>query len=158
MALGVLLSYVSHDETFLQSEAELWLKWISNNRACSIRKPKWLGGGCLVRSPMYRYSPDDNRSNITPIMWALRGRVWEFKGWPKTSIMENYKGSDGDISIGSAQIVPLGYQLHLLAVQSYIKWIIGQSRAIRIQVSEICYERQPNNLFYKIPLSRRHTK
>lgn len=150
MALGTLLHFACYSFMWMEHRANIWIDWINSNRACAVKKPGWMGGGCLIRSPMFRYSPDDDRSNITPVMWALMGRVWRFKGWPLHEYMKKYDKADGDVSIVSAMNVPLGYQLHLLAVQSYLKWMVGQSKAVRQKVSGICFQRQPDNLFYKI--------
>lgn len=150
MAMGVLLALASYDYGYLEERALLWLRYIDKNRACSVKKPRWMGGGCLIRSPFYRYSPDADRGNITPVMWAMMGRVWDRKNWARNSSMSGLKGSDGDVCILSAKTVPLGYQLHLLAVQAYLKMVLGQSRSMRKKVARICHERQPDNLFYKI--------
>lgn len=150
MSLGVLLGYISKQYSYLQISGEDWLSYINANRACAVEKPNWLGGGCLIRSPMYRFAPDDDRSNITPNIWALMGRVWQFKDWHRANQMFKHEGHDGDINTIEAQVVPRGYQLHLKAVQAYIKFKIGQSRAMRKKVSKICYSRQPDNFFYKI--------
>lgn len=153
MALGVLCHYATYDQTN-QGSATLisrdkWINWILNNRACAVRKPKWMGGGCLVKSPLYRFAPDD-RSDITPAMWAVMERVWSSNTWSCTDQMKSYEGADGDWSVIEAQTVPVGYQLHLQAVVAYIKWKINQSREYRKKISSICYERSPENLFYKI--------
>ena len=96
---------------------------------------------------MFAYE-DDDRSLITPNIWALFGRVWNHNDWPRHSMMNTCKGADGDASIISAKEVPLGYQLHLCAVQSYLKSIMEQSREYSEKVAKICWERQPNNMFY----------
>jgi len=150
MSLGVLLMFASSNAGGLDSSSALWLDYVNKNRACSVKKPAWMGKGCLVRSPMYRFSPDDDRSNITPSLWSIMGRVWASKGLPLHSCMQDFAGADGDVSIASADIVPVGYQLHLFAVQAYLKIILGQSAAIRTRIAEICYIRQPDNLFYKL--------
>jgi len=148
MALGVLLAFV-RDPAYFYDHACRWLAYIDGNRPCKVRKPKWLGGGCLIRSEIYRYSPDDDRSLITPTMWALMGRVWANNGWSKNAQMKAFEGADGDVSIIEADQSPLGYQLHLKAVQAYLKFRLNQSREYAQRVSDICFERQPDNLFYE---------
>lgn len=148
MAHGVLLAYCNQKNLWSFNSKNSWLHWIDNNRTCAVKKPKWLGGGCAIRGP-FRYAPDD-RSDITPTMWAIMGRVWDSRGWNRHSEMKRWQGSDGDLSVVEAENAPLGYQLHLKAVQSYIKLIIGQSREYRQRVSRIAYQRQPDNLFYKV--------
>lgn len=162
MALGVLLWYSSdpvvggpwagyptqYHSSLVNESSKTWEEWINKNRACAIKKPKFLGGGCLIRGP-YRYAPD-SRSDITPTMWAIMGRVWDKRGWPRHEMMHKCRGMDGDTSIIEAQNAPLGYQLHLKAVQAYIKMMIGQSRAYVRRVGVICYTRASWNLFYEL--------
>lgn len=147
MALGVLLVLSSRYGSEYQktAAARKWMTWINANRECKVKKP-W-GGGCLVRG-LYRYAPDD-RSLINPNMWALMGRVWSANNWDKHSQMKTFEGSDGDYVILEAQQTPLGYRLHLKAIQSYIKLILNQSREYQEKLAKICYSRAPSNLFFK---------
>ena len=146
MAHGPLLLF-SQNQPYLRSNAEKWISYINKNRPCVKSKPKWMGGGCWLRG-LYRYAPDD-RSDITPTMWAIMGRVWTANNWPLHSEMKRWKGADGDMSVIEAREAPLGYQVHLKAVQAYIKGLLGQSREYRETVADICYRRQPDNLFYE---------
>lgn len=149
MAMGVLCWLASGNGT--KYNADLWIKYIMKLKPrCIKKKPKWLGGGCLLRSPMKRYAPDnDGRSDITPSMWALMGRVWRFRGWKETRLMKKYKYMDGDVSCLSA-IINDSYQLHLCAVGAYIKRIIGQSKAYADEVSKICADKERLNIFYSL--------
>jgi len=158
MACGVLAAYAtpfvdSALDCQFKLSAQRWMYWINHNRACAIKKPKWLGGGCAIRSPMYRYAPDD-RSDITPTMWALMGRVWRHKDWEESPQMKKYAGCDGDISIIEAEKCDLGYPLHLKVVQAYIKFLLWQSRKYSMRVGEIAHERLPENLFYEFVAKR----
>jgi hypothetical protein len=153
MALGVLCGMI--DSEFPREVGDRWLDYIKDSRPCILHKPKWAGGGCAVRSPIYKYcSSDDDRANITPAMWAMMGRVWQFRGFPRSSEMKTFDKADGDLSIREAEEAPLGYQLHLKAVQAYIKYLIGQSREYSVRVGEICHSRQPDNLFYEFLAKR----
>lgn len=157
MALGVLCAYSKPNQSkalrneFMMSKGK-WLHWIDHNRACLAKKPKWLGGGCLIRGP-YRYAPDD-RSLITPAMWAMMGRVWDFQGWPRHAQMKKWDKADGDMSIAQVENSELGYQVHLAAVQAYIKFLIDQSREYSMRVGQIAHERLPENLFYEFLAKR----
>lgn len=158
MAHGPLLAFLDTNLSWprIRSHAEAWLDWIDKNRACAVKKPKWAGGGCFARGP-HRYAPD-SRSDITPTMWAIMGRVWRHIGLPLHREMTRWKGADGDASVLEASSVELGYQLHLKAVQAYIKLMIRQSREYRERVAKICYDRQPDNLFYKVLSQGRATQ
>lgn len=150
MALGVLCAYTSAATIPFQVEchrsADAWLHWIDNNRTCSVKKP-WPFKGCMIRGP-YRFAPDD-RSDITPAIWAMMGRVWKHQGWPLHSMMKKFEGSDGDISVIEAQSCELGYGLHLKVVQAYLKMLMGQSAEYSQKVGRIAYSRIPENLFYE---------
>ena len=158
MALGVLCTYASAESIVQQFEChrsqDAWLHWINNNRTCAVKKP-WPFKGCMIRGP-YRYAPD-NRSDITPAMWAMMGRVWNRRGWTLHKEMERWEGSDGDISLIEARTCDLGYQLHLKVVQAYIKMIMSQSGEYSHKVGRIAYERLPENLFYEFVSRRKIT-
>jgi len=160
MALGVLCAYSTSKLSaaikaeFSRSKDE-WLRWINNNRECLKKKPKWLGGGCWLRGP-YRYAPDD-RSLITPTMWAMMGRVWDHNGWSHHKEMKRWDMSDGDMSIIAAENNDLGYEVHLVAVQAYIKYLIDQSKSYSVRVGEILHDRIPENLFYEFLAKRKIT-
>lgn len=152
MALGVLLGMI--DCEFSGEVAQRWLHFIDDSRPCLVKKPKWAGGGCAVRSPVYKYANDDDRANITPIMWAIMNRVWKFRGFNRHDQMKTWDKSDGDVSVEEAEQTELGYRLHLKAVQAYIKYLMGQSREYSIKIGEICFRRQPDNLFYEFLAKR----
>jgi len=136
-------------------EARVWNRWldyISGSRSCLVKKP-W-GGGCLIRSPIYKYATDD-RSDISPSCWAMMGRVASGRGWGSRLEMEKWKGYDGDASVIEAKNCEKGYQLHLKAVDAFIKFCMGQSREYSQKVGDIAYSRVPDNLFYEF-LSKRY--
>ena len=151
MAMGVMLGFACDHigSSVKEPHATRWINYIDKSRPCSVKKPKWAGGGCLIRSPIYRYAPDD-RSDIPPAGWALMGRVWDANGWKKNGEMRNADGMDGDWSIQEARVCSEGYQLHLHALEGYLKRIIKQSRAYAQEMADICHSRKPENLFYKI--------
>lgn len=152
MAIGVLLYYASSPaSTHAGHSAEKWLEYMEEIRAvmCKVFGKKYynpINGG-------YRYAKEkngDKRSDVTPVMWALMGRVWRDKGWPLHKYMEKCKGADGDASVISAETVPLGFQLHLCACQAYLKMILGQSREYSSKVVTTCVLREPSNIFYRV--------
>jgi hypothetical protein len=102
-----------------------------------------------VRSPIYKFAPD-SRSDITPSFWALIGRVWDANGWKQSSEMQRAQGLDGDYDIAEARLCPPGYVLHLHALEGYLKRVMRQSAEYAQQMLDICYQRQPENLFYKV--------
>lgn len=131
-----------------------WCSYIDGSRPCLKKKPKWLGGGCWIRSPIYYYAMGDDRCQITPIMWALMGRVSTYRGWAKRGEMAKWQGYDGDACVLQAENCDLGYQLHLEAVGAYLKFLMGQSREYSVRIGEIAYSRVPDNLFYKFLATR----
>jgi hypothetical protein len=154
MATGVIAA--ATDRSFPMRIWDKWLEYIDKSRPCLVKKPKWAGGGCLVRSPIYRYAPD-SRSDISPSCWAMMARVARWREWPENSEMKKYWGTDGDVAVIEAQNCAAGYQLHLKAVDAYIKLLINQSREYSQKVGEIARDRVPGNLFYEFLAERRVT-
>jgi hypothetical protein len=153
MAMGVLMAMstpISYDSTFSKSKDDAriyWLEYIRSQKYCAIKKPKWAGGGCLLQA--YKFAPDD-RSDVTPGLWALMGRIWNHNGWERYREMDKWKGTDGDPWILECRTAPIGYQLHLQACHAWIKIMIGQSREYYERALNIIAERAPFDLFYKI--------
>lgn len=153
MSLGVLCVYATSEHDLSES-ARNWLHAIKEHSYCQVKKPWWLGGGCAIR--VFRFAPDD-RSIVTPAMWALMNRVWRYRKWPLTAQMKEFDKMDGDASVIEAMHCDLGYQLHLKAVQAYIKLLLGQSREFSEKVGQIAFERVPENLFYEFLTKRKVT-
>ncbi len=151
MAMGVMLGLCCDhvDPVVKEPHAMNWMSYIEKSRPCKVKKPKFMGGGCLIRSPIFKFAPDD-RSDIPPASWALLGRIWDANGWKKTSEMRAWDGMDGDWGIQEARVCSEGYQLHLHALEGYLKRIINQSREYAQEMLDICHSRKPENLFYKI--------
>ena len=76
------------------------------------------------------------------------GRVWETLGLTKSVEMNLSKGMDGDVSVMEAEYTPIGYQLHLEAVDVYLKQILGVAKSSRQAVAKVLAERQPDNPFF----------
>lgn len=157
MALGVLCMYAVAPPAnpWSADSARKWLNWIDGSRPCAVKKP-WPFKGCMIRG-LHKFAPDD-RSKITPAMWAMMGRVWKHHNWPKHDMMIRCDKADGDESVYSARTVELGYQLHLKVVQAYIKLLIGQSREYSQKVGQIAHGRIPQNLFYEFVARRKITE
>jgi hypothetical protein len=134
-----------------------WLEYIDKSRPCLVKKPRWAGGGCAIRSPIYRYAPD-SRSDISPSCWAMMARVAKWRGWGENSQMKKFWGTDGDVSVVEAANCPAGYQLHLKVVDAYIKLLCNQSREYSQRVGKIARDRVPGNLFYEFIAERRVTE
>ena len=144
MATGVLAWLASGFGDYFAAHS--WQKYWESQEFCVIKKP-WPFRGCLVSG--YRFAPDD-RSVITPKMFALLGRVWKQRGWPTTAQMDRFKGSDNDYDVIETRVCDIGYQLHLHACDAWIKRIMGQSHEYSDKVANICFDRSPTNLFYKL--------
>lgn len=144
MATGVMCYFACGLGNY--SQALDWQHYWESQKYC-IKKWPWPGKGCMISA--YKFAPDD-RSDITPVCFAMLRRIWKARGWNTTNEMERWKGSDGDYSVLESKTCPVGFQLHLKAVQAYIKMLVGQSSYYSQKVAEICYERSPRDLFYKI--------
>lgn len=153
MSLGVMMALASRDKyAVARDRARIaWLEYIDSDKWCVARMPKWAGGACLLWG--YRFAPDD-RSQITPGLWALMGRIWAFWEWERHKEMGRWKGSDGDLWVAECKIAPVGYQLHLQACHAWVKIILGCCDDQVSKATKIIYERAPWNLFYKLLYQR----
>ena len=145
MALGVMLYLVTYRDT---AAADRWMDWVRDNRPCIQRKP--FGGGCLIRGA-HRFCKDDsdNRCTLTPAIWGVLGRVYQYLGMSRTSEMRQYEDSDGDALPTKATEAPTGYELHLAAVEVFLKAKIDASRVPRETAANKLVNRQPNNPFFR---------
>lgn len=155
MALGVLLSMASHNDLKIEMQAKMWLDYIGSRayNPCLVK----AFGKCLIKSPktLYEYAPGDDRTTITPEMWATMQRVWKHNNWDfENAEMKLWAGMDGDIAVIEAEQTKLGYTLHLKAVQAFLKLLVGQSREYSMKVGQVAYERLPSNLFYRFLATR----
>lgn len=151
MATGVLAA-ATH-ASFPHQCWSSWIHYIDKSRPCSVKKPKWMGGGCLIRSPIYYYAPDD-RSQISPECWSMMGRVAESRELMRHSEMDKWKDMDGDVAVQESENCEPGYQLHLKALDAYIKMLVGQSKEYSLKVGNIAWKRVPDNLFYQFLATR----
>ena len=74
-AMGFLLYLATSKNIFA---AKQWLKYIDSLKQCKVKKPKWMGGGCLYWNPIQHYAPNSqDRATISPNMWSLMYMVWK---------------------------------------------------------------------------------
>lgn len=139
MALGVL-SYLLATKD--QAAAQSWLQWIDQNSVCQLNG----GGVCQLRT--YRYCRDDSdgRCFITPGMWSMMRRVWEYLDLP---LHKEMKTTGEQTLVIEAEQAPLGYALHLKAVVFFLYQKMGKNFAFEWDLINTIAERQPDNLFFK---------
>lgn len=143
---GVLLYLAATKD---REAAVRWLKWIEDNRACSLKNP-FNSKVCSVKGP-HRLCRDDEsmQCTITPSFWSLMGQVWDYLGLPKHGNMKAFAGSEKhEIELVAAQVAKLGYATHLNGVQVYIKRVLGYDVS-HDPVLNIIIERQLHNPFFK---------
>lgn len=143
MSLGVMLYlWKTHDG----DAAAAWMDWIQSNRPCLQRKPN---GDCLIRGA-HRFCTDevDQSCTLTPANWGNLGRVWQYLGLSRTSEMRQYEDADGDALWQKAENTAVGYELHLAAVEVFLKAKMDQSRAPRERAARALATRQSENPFY----------
>ncbi|WP_141731660.1 hypothetical protein [Oligoflexus tunisiensis] len=139
MALGVLAWLMASKD---KAAAQSWLQWIDQNSVCQIN----VGGNCQLRT--YRYCRDDNdgRCFITPGMWTMMRRVWEYLELP---LHKEMKTIGENTLVAEASQAPLGYALHLKAVMFFLYQKIGRNFSFEGDLINIIIERQPDNLFFQ---------
>lgn len=151
MSLGVMMALVSSISNTYGKERDdariYWLDYIASQKYCILKRPKWAGGGCILW--IYKFAPDD-RSDVTPGLWAIMGRIWNSFGWEKHPQMDKWSGTDGDPWIIECRTAPVGYQLHLQACHAWIKIMLQQSSEYYVKALNIIYDRAPWDLFYKV--------
>lgn len=144
MATGVLTWFAKGCGTREQWAA--WQNYWDVAKVC-LKEWPWPAKGCMLWSK--RFAPND-KCDITPVNYAMMGRICDHRGWPRNTDMVRYDKFDGDYVVQEAKVCTPGYELHLHACDAWIKRIIGQSKEYADKVSEICHERSPGNLFYTI--------
>lgn len=145
MSLGVLLYLqTTRDEV----RAKSWLKWINDNRPCSIKNP--VTGGCSVWG-LYRVCRDDvaNRCSLTPTMWSMFSTVWGQMGWSKHNEMNVHSGAYDSFAAKEAEQTDLGYALHLKAVQAFLQLRRQPQHAVARTVVGTLNKRQGDNPFFQ---------
>lgn len=146
MSLGVMLYLVTTRDV---NAARNWVNWIEGNRACVLEDP--FGDGCLVRGA-YRFCRDDAAAGsctLTPGTWALLGRVFDYLGLPRNNSMRLANGLDTAAMLLEAANSPLGFELHLVSVEVFLKEILGATPDDRAHAIESLLARQPDNPFFK---------
>jgi hypothetical protein len=139
MALGVLAWLVATRDT---TAAQSWLQWIDQNSVCQIQ----VGGTCQLRTWRYCRDDSDGRCLITPGMWTMMRRVWEYLGLPLHKEMKTL--GEATLVVEAAQ-APLGYALHLKAVMFFLYQAIGRNFPFESDLIQTIIARQPDNLFFQ---------
>ncbi|HYX37867.1 MAG TPA: hypothetical protein VE954_32590 [Oligoflexus sp.] len=139
MALGVLAYLVATKDT---DAAQSWLQWIDQNSVCQIK----LGTVCQLKTWRYCREDSDARCLITPGMWSMMRRVWEYLGLP---LHKEMRTTGENTLVAEAGQAPLGYALHLKAVIFFLYQKIGKNLPFEWDLIHTIAERQPDNLFFQ---------
>jgi hypothetical protein len=144
--LGVLL-YLA--KTRDQDAAQRWLRWIEDNRTCSFKNP--FNGRCAKW--IYRVCRDNEQEicTMTPAIWAMFKRVWEYIGLPTTHEMRNNDTLDvSDLELIAVDQEETGYRLHLKAVSAFLRLTMASSVGKSQEIIGKLYRRQPDNPFFQV--------
>jgi len=139
MALGVLAWLVASQD---KAAAQAWLQWIDQNSVCQLT----VGGTCQLRTWRYCRDDSDGRCLITPGMWTMMRRVWEYLELP---LHKEMKTTGENTIVIEAERAPLGYALHLKAAMHFIYQKIGKNYSFEWDLIHTIAERQPDNLFFQ---------
>ena len=143
MSLGAMLYLVTtHDAR----AARRWVEWIQDNRACAVESPF---GGCMVWGP-HRFCRDDDAGSctVTPASWAMLGRVFDYLGIGRTPEMLAAGAIDTTTMLVEAANAPVGFELHLVAVEVFLKMLTGATPGDRARAAASIVARQPDNPFF----------
>jgi hypothetical protein len=146
MSLGVLLYLATTRDV---EAAQNWMRWIQSNRACAVVDRS--SGDCLRYAPVYRLCRDDQdlRCTITPALWAVIARVWDWLDLPLTSSMQKNRNADLASDPISAQWVKPGFEAHLLGVTVLVNRIVAERERVNRFVARRLLAIQPTNPFYQ---------
>ncbi len=145
MSLGVLLYLQTTKDV---ARAQSWMKWINDNRPCSLKNP--VTGGCSVWG-LHRVCRDDegNRCSLTPTMWSMMGTVWRQLGLSRHDQMNAHSGAYDSFAAQEVEQTDLGYALHLKAVQAYLQLRGDAQQQTARKVVSTLMQRQPDNPFFQ---------
>jgi len=128
MSLGILAYLLATRDAGL---ATRWMAWLESNRFRT----------CKVAS--------DNRCDFTPGLWDLFGDVWAHIGLAPHRLMTAGAVDNEFLLPLHARLAPVGYQLHLVAVNLLLRRSMGlESTLTRISASMLV-ERQPGNPLFQ---------
>lgn len=145
MALGTLLYLATTRD---RDAAERWMRWMEGNRPCTVRNP--VTGGCTIRG-LHRYCTDDsnNTCTLTPLMWSLMADVWESLGIGLHPNMNQFRRAFDQYAADDARRSGLGFELHLKAVQVFLREKLGLRSSTQDTVAGILTDRQGDNPFFQ---------
>jgi hypothetical protein len=144
--LGVLLYLVKTKDT---EAAIRWMDWIEDNKYCSLKNP--LGGNCMLT--LYRVCRDADKETctMTPALWGLTKKVWDYLGLGSTKPMRDFENADvSDLELSTAGSEKPGYRLHLKAVSTFIRLVLGESLSRSKAIAGTLYSRQNENPFFQL--------
>lgn len=144
--LGVLLYLVKTRDT---GAAIRWMDWIEDNKYCSLKNP--LGGNCILT--LYRVCRDADKETctMTPALWGLTRKVWDYLGLGTTKPMRDFNNADvSDLELSTAGSEKPGYRLHLKAVSTFIRLVLGESVSRSKTIAGTLYSRQNANPFFQL--------
>jgi hypothetical protein len=144
MSMGVLLYLVETRDT---EAANKWLRWIYKKRPCLLENP--LNGKCITYGAARFCTDEENQTcTLTSGNWALLGHVWDALGLEKTEEMKMLGQVDPKLQESIVAATPVGYQLHLHAVEVLLKAKLNVQRSQREAIADLIYSRQPENPFF----------
>lgn len=160
--VGVLLYLTKTKNTVA---AQRWMSWMEENRKCFLNLP--FGGGCAIKATVTCNDSDDATCVLSPNLWSLLHKVWSHMDLDPSFRMERPYSELGDLSriikplkkevsldkedlaLMEADMVKVGYRLHLKGVQLLLKDALGPRTPKAQMLANLLYHKQPNNLFFQ---------
>lgn len=127
MAFGVMAYLLQTKDS---RAAQKWVQWILGS-----------GKGKLCATPT------DNRCTFTPGFWNLMGLVWTYHNWPLLDAMTNDLPDEAFLPI-QAQLAPPGFELHLIAVNLYLRKKMGIRNDLTLFTAKLLWQRESENPFF----------
>jgi hypothetical protein len=128
MAKGVLAYLIITKD---QERANKWLSYIEShgNKLCD--------------------NDTDGRCLIPPAFWGVMKVVWEYIGLEPSMLMKLGNLGDDTTLLASAHLTPLGFHLHLVAVELHLRFHIKRIHPYLMkQLADVLVKRQPENPYF----------
>ncbi len=127
--------------------AERWRLFIESTRSCSHKTSRFIP--CQLWNYRVCYG-DDDRCILRPATWAMIKRTWEYLGLSTTHEMRRHDTMDvSDLELAAVDHQEPGYQLHLKAVQSLLRYTMRSSVSRTREIVSDLYGQDRDNLFFQ---------
>ena len=147
MGLGALIGLATIPNEDSVYHFNKWVSYIRKEKYCLVQNP--ITGGCIIHG--HSLAPNKDRSFVNPNFWDYLNMFSQCHNNAITTIeMINCRGLADVANPFEAATCPHGYKLHLKALSAYYRYLLDERTDVAKNIGELCYNRSPKNLFFKI--------